>query len=136
VKALGAECTLLNIVGTRPLFSSGFEIATRTGFSSREDAVDYLRGVAGRYEDKLPNPAISVVESVEPALTIGQLVEIGDYDLVAMATHGRSGLTRLLLGSVAEKVVRRTHSPVMLYRPRSVRLPSDHLEEAFRIYGD
>lgn len=135
-KALGAETTLLNIVGTRPLFATGFEISTRAGFSSREESVEYLRDVAHRFEDRLPNAAISAVESVEPALTIAQLIEVGNYDMVAMATHGRSGLTRLLLGSVAEKVVRRTHSPVLLYRPRAVRLPTGNLEEAFKIYGD
>ncbi|MCB9879342.1 MAG: universal stress protein [Planctomycetes bacterium] len=38
-------------------------------------------------------------------------------DYVAMATHGRSGLRRLLLGSVAEIVVRHAHVPVILYPP-------------------
>ena len=36
---------------------------------------------------------------------------------IAMATHGRSGLRRLLLGSVAEGVVRHAHVPVLLYPP-------------------
>jgi nucleotide-binding universal stress UspA family protein len=34
-----------------------------------------------------------------------------------MATHGRSGLARLALGSVADKVVRGSHVPVLLVRP-------------------
>ena len=38
-------------------------------------------------------------------------------DYVAMATHGRTGLRRLLLGSVAEQVVRHAHVPVVLYPP-------------------
>lgn len=36
---------------------------------------------------------------------------------VAMATHGRSGLRRLLLGSVAEAVLRHSHVPMLLYPP-------------------
>ena len=40
-------------------------------------------------------------------------------DLVAIATHGRSGLARFLLGSVADKVVRGTTLPVLLYRPQA-----------------
>ena len=47
---------------------------------------------------------------------VGRIVD-GDFDLVAMATHGRSGLSRALLGSVAEQVVRRSATPVLLTRP-------------------
>lgn len=36
-----------------------------------------------------------------------------DYDLVVMSTHGRTGLPHLFLGSVAERVVRTAHTPVM-----------------------
>lgn len=39
-------------------------------------------------------------------------------DMIVMATHGRSGLPRLLLGSVAEKVVRAAACPVLTIRPR------------------
>ncbi len=39
-------------------------------------------------------------------------------DLIVMTTHGRSGLARACLGSVADKVVRGAETPVLLYRPR------------------
>jgi nucleotide-binding universal stress UspA family protein len=39
-------------------------------------------------------------------------------DLIAMSTHGRNGLGRFLLGSVAEKVIRSAKVPVLLVRPR------------------
>ena len=38
-------------------------------------------------------------------------------DLIAIATHGRGGLKRLLLGSVADKVIRGTFVPVLVFRP-------------------
>lgn len=44
------------------------------------------------------------------------VAEIG-ADAVAMATHGRSGLTRALMGSVAERVMRESRVPVLLLRP-------------------
>jgi nucleotide-binding universal stress UspA family protein len=37
-------------------------------------------------------------------------------DLIAMATHGRTGLTRVVMGSVAEHVLRRTSVPMLLMR--------------------
>lgn len=52
----------------------------------------------------------------DPPHTITDQAEQGDYDLVAMGTHGRTGLSHLLLGSVAEKVVRRSSRPVMTVR--------------------
>lgn len=48
-----------------------------------------------------------------PAATVLSTIEDGDYDLIVMGTHGRSGLPRLMLGSVAEKVVRGAHVPVL-----------------------
>jgi universal stress protein A len=56
------------------------------------------------------------VEPGDPARTIVDAANRGNYDLIAMGTHGRSGLAHLLLGSVAEKVVRRSTRPVMTVR--------------------
>jgi nucleotide-binding universal stress UspA family protein len=125
----------VTVVGLRPVFPAGLELAPDPGFTTREQALDYLHDVAKRYQDRMPHVSATAVEAIEPATAIVQLLEPGAFDLVAMATHGRSGLSRLLLGSVAEKVLRRTFRPVLLYRPRSVRLPSDPLDGAFRIYG-
>jgi len=52
----------------------------------------------------------------DPAPTIVGEAEQGNYDLIAMGTHGRTGLNHLLVGSVAEKVVRRASRPVMTVR--------------------
>jgi len=49
--------------------------------------------------------------------TILEAAEIEQADLIAMTTHGRTGMLRLLLGSVAEQVVHHSKIPVMLIRP-------------------
>lgn len=41
-----------------------------------------------------------------------------DADLIVMSTHGRSGLAHVLIGSVAEKVVRKSHCPVLTIKPK------------------
>ena len=40
-----------------------------------------------------------------------------DFDLIAMSTHGRSGLAQFVLGSVANKVINTAPVPILLYRP-------------------
>lgn len=53
----------------------------------------------------------------DPAREIVDFVGREGIDMVAMTTHGRSGLQHMLLGSVAEKVLRRLDVPVLLLRP-------------------
>lgn len=53
----------------------------------------------------------------EPVAEIASFVETEDVNLVAMATHGRTGLRRLVLGSVAAGLLQRLRVPVLLVRP-------------------
>ncbi len=56
----------------------------------------------------------------EPADAIVRLAEEEKADLIVMSTHGRTGLTRLLMGSVAETVVRRAACPVLTVKHPAV----------------
>ena len=64
----------------------------------------------------------------DPASEIVNLVEQEGVSVVAMATHGRTGLSRLLVGSVAETVLRRLGVPILLLNPTEV--DSREAEEA------
>lgn len=73
----------------------------------------YLRSVAASFRDAT---VICTVEKGRPHETI---IKKGDSDpamLITMATHGRSGLNRFLLGSVTEKVLRGAANPLLLVR--------------------
>jgi len=59
-----------------------------------------------------------VIDAADVPQAIVDYANSHDADYVAMATHGRSGLRRLLLGSVAEVVVRHATMPVVLYPPK------------------
>lgn len=59
---------------------------------------------------------LEIVEGV-PGDAVVETAERLGCDLVIMATHGRSGLGRAVLGSVADHVVRHVHSAVLLVRP-------------------
>lgn len=58
-----------------------------------------------------------IVEDDNAARAILRVADEVDADLIAMATHGRGGVTRLVLGSVADKVIRGTDRPVLVVRP-------------------
>jgi nucleotide-binding universal stress UspA family protein len=63
-------------------------------------------------------PKVSTAKAVgEPAAEIVAAAEDGKYDAIVVGTHGRSGLAHMLLGSVAERVVRRSPMPVITVRP-------------------
>ncbi|MCB9654872.1 MAG: universal stress protein [Deltaproteobacteria bacterium] len=53
------------------------------------------------------------VECGHPAETIVKVAQESDYGLIVMGTHGRTGLQHVLIGSVAERVVRLAHCPVL-----------------------
>ncbi len=53
----------------------------------------------------------------EPAAEIVAFAKANGIDLIVVGTHGRTGLEHALMGSVAERVVRRAHCPVLTVRP-------------------
>jgi len=82
-----------------------------------EDSVrnseQYLRGVAGTF------PGVNTKCTVEKGKAEQVIIETAAADkgtLITMATHGRSGINRWLLGSIAEKVLRGATNPLLLVR--------------------
>jgi nucleotide-binding universal stress UspA family protein len=70
-------------------------------------------------------PAEHLLLVGDPASALVQTAEKENVDLIVMGTHGRTGLTRLLMGSIAEAVVRRANCPVLTIRqPANVRAPA------------
>jgi nucleotide-binding universal stress UspA family protein len=130
-KLMDADYTLVRVI--KPVFPPSYPLE---GASMREvaqslieqtqaiqaqlirEAHDYLDKIAA----DLRNRGFRVLARVEvedkPALAI--LQEAQSADLVALCTHGRAGLSRLFLGSVADKVIRGGHLPVMVLRPVDV----------------
>jgi nucleotide-binding universal stress UspA family protein len=91
--------------------------------SLEKTALDAARrelDVLARQVESTPKPLTQRLEVGEPASAILQVAEQGAFDMIVMGTHGRRGLPRLLLGSVAQKVVSRAHCPVLtLHVPES-----------------
>jgi nucleotide-binding universal stress UspA family protein len=80
-------------------------------------AEEYLNGVATRLRGQGLQVRTRVLVARHAAEAILEEAAARTGSLIALATHGRGGLTRLLLGSVASKLVRAATSPLLVYRP-------------------
>jgi nucleotide-binding universal stress UspA family protein len=116
---LDAEVVLLRVIeppSPIELVASAGVVAPDT-FALREmDAKAYLSEVERRLSKKGLRVRTRVALGGTPAEEILAAAKATGADLVAMATHGRSGVGRALLGSVAESVLRASRLPVLLIR--------------------
>lgn len=76
-----------------------------------EEILDEMASIAGE-----ARTVERVTEVGKPTNTIVRYAEEHDVDQIVMGSHGRSGVTRILLGSVAETVIRRSPVPVTVVR--------------------
>lgn len=77
---------------------------------------DYMEGVAAQ----LRNSGLEVNEVLPSGKVSTEIVNYAqglEHSMIALATHGRSGVSRLLLGSIAEAVIRESGCPVLVIRP-------------------
>jgi nucleotide-binding universal stress UspA family protein len=120
-RLVGARITLLEVVD--PLHVPSYTIETARELeptyteSRAAEAAAYLRGIATQLQAQEIAVETRVVVAAQPATEILDLARSRGVDVIALATHGRGGLTRLLIGSVADKVVRGADVPVLVYRP-------------------
>ncbi len=113
----GAEVDLLHVVEEVSLPTAyGVE---PIGFAVPEIVDNSEKALARMAEEEIGYEHVAVeVRPGYPSTTILDYVDERNVDLVVIATHGRTGLDRLLMGSVAEKVVRRASCPVFTVKHR------------------
>jgi nucleotide-binding universal stress UspA family protein len=114
---LRAEVDVVTVVDTSPLVEAYGDVAFRT---ERIDAIrGEARGQATRFAERHfadgARPAVHVRDG-DTSREILQAARDLDSDLVIMGTHGRTGIAHVLIGSVAEKVMRASPIPVMTVR--------------------
>ncbi|PQJ34330.1 universal stress protein [Salinibacter sp. 10B] len=120
----GAEIDLLHVVEP-PFYPSAYGIDTTT-FPTQEvvDRVEKQLGDMAREEIGYEHVMVSATVGHPPS-EILNYVDENEVDLVVIATHGRTGLERALLGSVTERVLRRSPAPAFVVKPtRKSLLPS------------
>jgi len=97
----------------------------------RAEAEEYLAPIAAELRTKGVRVR-TLVRRGEPASEIIAGAREAGSDLIAMTTHGRSGLGRLLFGSVAEAVLRHSDIPVFLMRQTEAQVAARAAWEAVR----
>lgn len=109
---LGATIHLVHAIGPIGELPLGPQLLDELG-GERRRALEEL--AARRREHATFGPPI--LEVADPRDAILDAVEKVGAELIVMSTHGRRGLSRVLLGSVAESVIRRAPCPVLVVRP-------------------
>src|SRR3954470_340963 len=113
-EALGATVVLLHIVEER----APQKVHGEPHLTSEADAERYLKGVENKYEGRVPfEQHVHGTEEHDVAGSIARHVTELNADIVALCTHGRSGLRRVMYGSIAQQVLRRVPEPVLVVRP-------------------
>jgi nucleotide-binding universal stress UspA family protein len=130
-KAMGADFTLLRVVTpvypvTLPAEPAIFgSVATdvmerieKLHADLKKEAGEYLEKVAARLRSDGTKVQTRVAIEDQPGVAILANAK-APIDMIAIETHGRGGLARLLLGSVADKVIRGSTLPVLVAKPKA-----------------
>ena len=118
-RAFGAALDLVLV--HKPLPFGGFEDAPWRADASKTERA-YLETIALELASVGSVPVTSVVLRGEPSEKICERARDVNADLVVMTTHGRTGLSRAWMGSVAHGVLRHTSAPVYLIRPTTANI--------------
>lgn len=93
------------------------DVRAQMGDPTMEFVVENLEEVGDEavesFSDEISGSVSTEVRKGVPHREIVEYSEQEDIDLICMSTHGRSGLGRLMIGSVTEKVIRKSKRPVL-----------------------
>ena len=122
VQVVRAPSDLVNLGFMDPLSMSSVAIPNMETLSEAveaqaKQAEQYLRGRATEFQEQGLMVRFVVLRG-NPSTQIIKYAQDEGADLIAISTHGRSGISRMVLGSVADKVVRQVNIPVLLIRPQ------------------
>ena len=111
-----AEITFIHIIDIQALQNIGD--LSGGGINDINLLIEEEKPVLSKLKDECDKKGVkvkTVLTHGEPVSVILETIKEGGHDLIIMGTHGKTGLTRLVLGSIAENVVRKSDIPVLLY---------------------
>ncbi len=111
-----AELTFIHIIDIQALQNIGD--LSGGGINDLNLLIEEEKPILSKLKDECEKKGIKVKTVLTHGMPINVILETikeDGHDLIIMGTHGKTGLTRLVLGSIAENVVRRSDIPVLLY---------------------
>jgi universal stress protein A len=121
-RELGARLTVLYVV--EPLEFAGVDVLGGTPIATQSIVDEHLKQ-ARRELERVKTKRLAGLEGATTAVRMGRPAEEivaaagkGKSNLIVLGTHGRSGLSHLLMGSVSERVVRHAQCPVVVVPTR------------------
>ena len=123
---LTGEAILLNVFypyfpmpEEKDLFTYGDYNATKKRI--RQSSINYLANLQCQLDSEGVKVKTEILTGSRPAETIAEYAQDNGIDLIIIATHGYTGLRKLMFGSVALEILHTSHVPVLLIRPESCR---------------
>jgi nucleotide-binding universal stress UspA family protein len=124
----GAVLDIVTVI--EPLLAEGLDEAT-IGTDELRVREEYVRETVEEVASGASVQATGTVLRGRPAEQIGEREKAIGADLIVMTSHARTGLKRVILGSVADEVVRNVGAPVLLLRPEETTLHPSELRRSF-----
>lgn len=117
-KTEGAEIILLSVpvIPSLEFLARSPNLANKVIESAKVDTEEYLLKEEAKLTEEGAKVTHIMREGPIPEIILKVAEEV-HADMIAMSTHGRSGIERWLMGSVADRVVHYSHIPVMLIHP-------------------
>jgi nucleotide-binding universal stress UspA family protein len=120
----GAKVVFLQVIEPHPVvvapYAEPYELNLEELKRQSNEADAYLAGLQGEFREK----NIKARRCVEHGPVVETIIDVAvreDADLIAMASHGRGGLSRVFYGSVAAGLLQRVDRPLLLIRSRQPR---------------
>ncbi|WIV66711.1 universal stress protein [Natrialbaceae archaeon AArc-T1-2] len=117
------DATVHALYVVEPIPLGGFAAGAEPASAEWDDVVDEQKSEGTKAVDEVANRGdefdVEVVTEIEygkPNEAILEYADEEDIDAIVIGTHGRSGADRLVIGSVAEKIVRKSDVPVLTVR--------------------
>ena len=117
--AFAAKVVLLQVVEPSVSIVTPYDMVPYYDPKEAERMMDEAKGYLGAKEGELRSRGIDVKSCVESGPVVAGILEVAEResaDLIAMASHGRTGLGRVFYGSVAAGVLHKADRPLLLVR--------------------